>query len=117
MHEFHIKRYVQYVQYENPLLPLQDVYLTALHLMRKSSDGNGKVIDVGCGSGYKLVHYISKEFQTLGIETEPALSFLRKTYPNHEWINSGKPSETGPQNGAINGCHVGICADVIEHIR
>jgi|688.fasta_scaffold1789531_2 hypothetical protein len=39
------------------------------------------VIDVGCGAGWKLVHYLSKEFRTIGMETEPAISFLRKTYP------------------------------------
>ena len=41
-----------------------------------------RVIDVGCGSGWKLVNYLSKEFTTIGIETEPALSFLRRTYPD-----------------------------------
>ena len=39
-------------------------------------------IDVGCGSGWKLVKYISEEFRTIGIDTEPALSFLKKKYPN-----------------------------------
>jgi hypothetical protein len=40
------------------------------------------VIDVGCGAGWKLVHYLAKEFKTIGVETEPAISFLRKTYPD-----------------------------------
>ena len=52
--------------------------------MRKfaSASKNLTAIDVGCGSGWKLVNYLSKEFRTVGIETEPALSFLRKTYKN-----------------------------------
>ncbi len=44
-------------------------------------------IDVGCGSGWKLVNYLSGEFHTIGIETEPALSFLRKTYPDQVFYN------------------------------
>ena len=39
------------------------------------------LIDVGCGAGWKLVNFLSKEFRTIGMETEPAISFLKKTYP------------------------------------
>jgi hypothetical protein len=48
-------------------------------------------IDVGCGSGWKLVKYISEEFRTIGIDTEPALSFLKKKYPK-QVINYRQPS-------------------------
>ena len=67
--------------------------------MRKSGGKTrGKVVDIGSGSGFKLVKYLSKEFETIGIETEPAISHLRKTYPDQVWIDSGKPSEEGPKN-------------------
>ena len=62
--------------------------MLARDLLRKMSnlpENSGRkltVIDVGCGSGWKLVNYLSKEFKTIGVETEPALSFLRKTYPD-----------------------------------
>ena len=65
----------------------KEVYMLARDLLRKMStltSNQGRqltVIDVGCGSGWKLVNYLSKEFKTIGIETEPALSHLRKTYP------------------------------------
>ena len=66
----------------------KEVYMLARDLLRKMSklpENNGRklnVIDVGCGSGWKLVNYLSKEFKTIGIETEPALSFLRKKFPD-----------------------------------
>jgi 2-polyprenyl-3-methyl-5-hydroxy-6-metoxy-1,4-benzoquinol methylase len=66
----------------------KEVYMLARDLLRKMStlpDNMVRkltVIDVGCGSGWKLVNYLSREFKTIGIETEPALSFLRKTFPD-----------------------------------
>ena len=65
----------------------KEVYMLARDILRKmtkygSSRKKLTAIDVGCGSGWKLVNYLSKEFRTVGIDTEPALSFLKKTYPN-----------------------------------
>ena len=66
----------------------KEVYMLARDLLRKMSnlpENSGRkltVIDVGCGSGWKLVNYLSKEFKTIGVETEPALTFLRNTYPD-----------------------------------
>ena len=54
------------------------------------------IVDVGCGSGWKLVNYLSKEFKTIGMETEPALSFLKQTYPDQIWIDTGKTEENLP---------------------
>ena len=50
-------------------------------------------IDVGCGSGWKLVNILSAEFHTIGIETEPALSFLQNKYPEqvHFFLVKSKP--------------------------
>ena len=65
----------------------KEVYLLSRDLLRKMSKLENKkgseltAIDVGCGSGWKLVNYISKEFRTIGIDTEPALSFLKQKYP------------------------------------
>ena len=63
----------------------KEVYMLARGLLRKLGEHSRTkltAIDVGCGSGWKLVNYLSGEFRTVGIETEPALSFLRKTYPD-----------------------------------
>ena len=60
-----------------------------------------KVIDIGCGTGFKLIKYLG-EFDTIGYETEPSIDFLKKTYPNRKWINSGKPSKTFNKDGNKN---------------
>ena len=85
----------------------REVYLKAADLIRKNSFRS--VIDVGCGSAYKLVHILG-EFDTTGIEIEPTYSWLQKKYPQRKWLlfDNTNPSE-------MNG-HVVICSDVIEHI-
>lgn len=82
---------------------------------KKLLDDNNfsKVIDFGCGSGYKLIKYFNDK-ETIGIETEPCLSFLKNKYPNKVWIDSGD-SERSFGN-FIDSCDILICADVIEHV-
>jgi SAM-dependent methyltransferase len=99
----------------------KEVYLMAREIMRQLVPPNEKkrtgfVADIGAGSGYKLVHYLSPEFKTIGFETEPAISFLRETYPDQEWFDSGKPEESMPTYDG-NSFDLCICSDVIEHIR
>lgn len=89
-----------------------EVYLFAKQFM--TDNGFQKIIDVGCGSGYKLVHYLG-EFDTLGVETEPCLSFLRDTYPNKSWHASGQPGVSFPNS--FEDTDLVLCVDVIEHIR
>ena len=66
----------------------KEVYALARNILRKvaalktNSGRKLTVIDIGCGSGWKLVNYLSREFETIGIETEPAISFLREKYPD-----------------------------------
>lgn len=69
-----------------------------------------KIIDVGCGSGYKLVQ-ILKEFDTTGIEVAPTYTWLIKKYPEKKWLQFDKtnPSELH--------CDAAICSDVIEHVE
>ena len=103
----------------------KEVYLAALLIMQRlvspqtPSKRKGLVADIGTGSGYKLVRYIAPEFDTVGFETEPAISFLRKTYPDNEWVDSGEPEEALPTSWNPSGRELDlcICADVIEHIR
>jgi hypothetical protein len=74
-----------------------------------------KVIDVGCGSGYKLVKYLSDDFETLGIETEPCYSLLLKKYPQNNWSLSGE-AEKSFDYSTVKDSDVVLCCDVIEHI-
>jgi SAM-dependent methyltransferase len=66
------------------------------------------VLDIGCGSGYKLVN-IFKDFQTIGIELKECYKYLIKNYPDRIWmIKNQKPLD--------NIFGVVILADVIEHL-
>ena len=71
------------------------------------------VIDLGCGSGFKLIKYFDDK-ETIGIETEPCLSFLKTKYANKKWIHSGEPEKSF--SNYRESCDIIICADVIEHI-
>lgn len=64
------------------------------------------VTDFGCGSGFKLMKYFSG-FKTLGYEVEPALSYLKSTYPDRVWFGNTPEVFVGDML---------ICADVIEHM-
>lgn len=89
----------------------KEVYVFGQSIMKRY--GLHTVVDVGCGSGYKLVKYLGNH-NTIGIETEPCISFLRKTYPSRFWLNSGEPEKSFCSYD-IN-VDLVICSDVIEHI-
>jgi SAM-dependent methyltransferase len=89
----------------------KEVYIYAQSLMKLHNFNT--VVDVGCGSGYKLVKYLG-EYDTTGIETEPCISFLRKKYPSLKWLDSGE-AEKSFKPHTIK-ADVVICSDVIEHI-
>lgn len=89
----------------------KEVYLYCKKLM--TDKALTKIIDVGCGSAFKLIKYLG-EFDTIGIETEPCISFLREKYPTRTWLNSGEP-EKSFNNSELSSDLV-ICSDVIEHI-
>lgn len=74
-----------------------------------------KVVDVGCGSGYKLVNILG-EFDTIGIETEPCYSMLKMKYPLKKWLLSGEKEKSFIEYPILSNPDVVICCDVIEHI-
>jgi SAM-dependent methyltransferase len=85
----------------------REVYELANDVLTKA--GYTSVIDVGCGSGYKLVHLLNK-YITTGIEIDPAFSFLQRKYPDRKWLlfEHVIPSQLKAD--------VVICSDVIEHL-
>jgi 2-polyprenyl-3-methyl-5-hydroxy-6-metoxy-1,4-benzoquinol methylase len=91
----------------------KEVYLFCRDFMKKNN--LNFVIDVGCGSAYKLTTFLS-DFNTLGIETEPCYTYLQQTYPTFKWLLSGKPEESFKLYDEINNSDVVICSDVIEHV-
>ena len=74
-----------------------------------------KVVDIGCGSGYKLVNYLS-EFETIGVETEPCFSLLNSKYPDKKWLISGEMEKSFNDYDLLKNNDVVLCCDVIEHI-
>ena len=86
----------------------REVYVHVAAFMKKNNFNS--IIDVGCGSAFKLVQILG-EFDTTGIEIDPTFSWLQKKYPERKWLrfNEINPSELK--------CDAVICSDVIEHIK
>lgn len=84
-----------------------EVYEFAKKVMTK--EGYQSVCDFGCGSGFKLINYLG-DFQTLGIELEENIEYLRRKYPQREWIVSNTESTN------IIRADLLVCSDVIEHL-
>ncbi len=86
----------------------RNVYESALELIKKN---NGKsVVDVGCGSGYKLMH-LFENFETTGIELAETCHWLKLNYPGKKWMEFENTDPGQLQTDMI------ICSDVIEHVQ
>ena len=59
-----------------------EVYETAYKVCKQNNLST--VLDIGCGSGYKLIKYF-KDFNFTGTELEPTLTWLIQSYPNYDW--------------------------------
>lgn len=68
------------------------------------------VIDVGCGSAYKLIHYLGG-YDVIGIENDYTFQWLKKKYPGRKWMSFEK---TDP---VLLSADLLICSDVIEHFK
>lgn len=88
-----------------------EVYSYAKNICEKNKFET--IVDIGCGSGYKLIKYFN-ELNTIGIETEPCLSFLKKQYPQKTWIESGTQEKSF--SDFFQKTDLIICSDVIEHM-
>jgi Methyltransferase domain len=83
-----------------------EVYRYAADLM--GANGFQTVCDVGCGSGYKLVHQLG-DFETTGTDIPQTVTFLRSKYPERRWLALDEVGRLGKFD-------LVICADVIEHV-
>ena len=83
----------------------KEVYELALHWAQK--EGLKSVLDIGCGTGEKLLRYF-EHLDTVGVEVEPTLSWLRNKHPEGVWKSPDAPMLRG---------ELVICADVIEHLQ
>ncbi|HXB42760.1 MAG TPA: methyltransferase domain-containing protein, partial [Puia sp.] len=86
----------------------QEVYILAKDLLTEK--GFQSVIDIGCGSGYKLIHYFGS-YKTIGIEVGKTYHWLKHNYARREWLLFDETNPTTLHTDLI------ICSDVIEHIK
>jgi len=85
----------------------REVYERAAELAK--SEGLRTIYDVGCGSGYKLVHYLS-DYDTTGFEVPRTLEYLRREYPDRKWAEVSFSDRDVPRADFV------VCSDVIEHV-
>lgn len=97
----------EYYAPEHPNYYQIPVYASARQILQERNYKS--VIDVGCGSGHKLVQFFS-DVHTIGIETPRTIKFLRQKYPLRVWNST--PLWTS-SNITADLC---ICIDVIEHL-
>jgi glycosyltransferase involved in cell wall biosynthesis/SAM-dependent methyltransferase len=94
----------------------EPVYRWAARLIRE--DRSAPVVDVGCGTGAKLIGIVSKATDDIvGVDQAAAIEVARRAHPTRTWLSGdlGDPAlwrsikELRPA--------LMICADVIEHVR
>ena len=86
----------------------QTVYELALSRLKEM--GGKSLVDVGCGSAYKLINMFG-DYDTLGIELPETYYWLLEKYPSNKWMAF---ENTDPSRLR---CDMVICSDVIEHVR
>jgi len=86
----------------------REVYELASSLVKNTPGAS--VIDVGCGSAWKLIHLLG-QYKISGIETDPTYTWLKNKYPERNWLLFDQTDPHTLQADLI------ICADVIEHLE
>ncbi len=78
---------------------------------KETADQHGlrSVIDIGCGSGHKLIKYFGDRV-TVGLDVEKTRAVLRRRYPGKQWRVSDFRSVEVPKADLV------IASDVIEHL-
>lgn len=105
---FHREEYTHFSDIGARFEGQKEVYETALRIAK---DNNLKsVVDIGCGSGYKLINLFSNDYDTTGIEILDTYTYLKNNYKDHNWLNGEKLNYDEISADLI------ICSDVIEHV-
>ena len=84
-----------------------EVYLHTLGLMKK--DNLNSVVDIGCGSAYKLLTYLG-DYDTICVEVPQTCEWLKEKYPRRKWLISDFEMKQKISGDVV------ICADAIEHL-
>jgi 2-polyprenyl-3-methyl-5-hydroxy-6-metoxy-1,4-benzoquinol methylase len=83
-----------------------DVYQEAKRIVDEF--GYKKIVDIGTGGGYKLIKYFNDK-NTIGVDLQPTIEFLKKTYPDKSWCSFEELDSKSKFD-------LFICSDVIEHV-
>jgi 2-polyprenyl-3-methyl-5-hydroxy-6-metoxy-1,4-benzoquinol methylase len=84
---------------------------------RRLGDTAHTVLDVGCGTGHKLVkHFARKADRVIGLDQGSGIERARREFPEATWIEGDL--ETDDVWGLAHALRpdLAICADVIEHL-
>jgi len=84
-----------------------EVYAAARKLCVEQ--GYKTILDIGCGSAFKLVKYF-RDKKFVGLELDPNLSHIRDKYPLYDFRESDFSSPPTESYDLV------ICSDVIEHL-
>jgi 2-polyprenyl-3-methyl-5-hydroxy-6-metoxy-1,4-benzoquinol methylase len=85
----------------------KEVYLLAADILQKNNFDS--VVDIGCGSAYKLLNFFPSHIKITGVEEDITYNWLKKEYPTKNWIKY-------KNNLKLEHHDLLICSDVIEHI-
>lgn len=70
------------------------------------------ILDIGCGSGFKLMKYFS-EFNTTGVDVSQTVNFLEKKYPDRRWLTVDIENDKMSVRGHYD---MVLAIDIIEHL-
>ena len=70
------------------------------------------ILDIGCGSGYKLIKYFP-EYNTLGIDLPETVKYLNNKYPDRLWQSVDIESK---QKEIQQPYDMVLAVDIIEHL-
>ena len=84
-----------------------EVYLYAKEIADR--ENLSSVCDIGCGSAYKLLEHFGN-LRTIGIDLPKTCAWLRKRYPDRQWLESDFCTTPEVDVDLV------IAADVIEHL-
>lgn len=90
-----------------------EIYEYAYQLAEK--EGYKKILDVGCGSAFKLIKYFGK-YNLTGVDEQPTIDFLNKKYKDYtsrgyKWLNLDSFYNSYQEENDLI-----LSVDVIEHI-